>query len=121
MIKIFRIQLVLAFVVFLASSVCFAQTNPALASPMIQDSYKQYCQSCHGANGVPTAATVKLYRTIQTSAQLQKRGSTNMPGHVISGYGLMKPIKLRTVEATQDVLFLLHMAPPQPQPPAYNN
>jgi len=80
-----RSQFVLAAVVAVASSMCFAQDGAAL--------YKSKCQMCHGAAGTPSPAMGKMMG-IKPVSDPAMSGLTvaQVEAAVKSGKGKMKPI-----------------------------
>ncbi|MGD0912128.1 MAG: cytochrome c [Terracidiphilus sp.] len=80
-----RSQFVLAAVVAVASSMCFAQDGAAL--------YKSKCQMCHGAAGTPSPAMGKMMG-IKPVSDPAMSGLTvaQVEAAVKNGKGKMKPI-----------------------------
>ncbi len=80
-----RSQFVLAAVIAVASSMCFAQDGGAL--------YKSKCQMCHGAAGTPSPAMAKMMG-IKPVSDPAMAGLTadQVAATVKNGKGKMKPI-----------------------------
>jgi mono/diheme cytochrome c family protein len=80
-----RSQFVLAAVVAVAGTMCFAQDGAAL--------YKSKCQACHGATGTPSPAMAKMMGIKPTSdASIQALSADQVAATVKNGKGKMKPI-----------------------------
>ena len=91
-----RSQFVLAAVLTVASSVCFAQDGGAL--------YKSKCQMCHGATGTPSAGMAKAMSIKAASdPDIQKLTVAQISAAVKDGKGKMKPIAGLTDEQIKDV------------------
>ena len=80
-----RSQFVLAAVLTVASSVCFAQDGGAL--------YKSKCQMCHGAAGTPSPAMAKMMGIKPVSdPAMAGLSADQVAAAVKNGKGKMKPI-----------------------------
>jgi len=80
-----RSQFVLAAVLTVASSVCFAQDGGAL--------YKSKCQMCHGATGTPSPAMAKMMGIKPVSdPAMAGLSADQVAAAVKNGKGKMKPI-----------------------------
>ncbi len=86
MTKTIRSQVVLAAVVALASTVCFAQSGG-------EATYKAKCQMCHGATGTPSAGMAKMMGIKPVSdPEIKKLTVEQMVAAVKDGKGKMKPV-----------------------------
>ncbi len=80
-----RSQFVLAAVLAVASSICFAQDGAAV--------YKSKCQMCHGASGTPSPAMAKMMGIKPTSdPAMQALSAAQVASTVTNGKGKMKAI-----------------------------
>jgi mono/diheme cytochrome c family protein len=86
MTKWIRSQVVLAVVVSLASAVGFAQSSGEAV-------YKAKCQSCHGANGVPSPGMAKAMNIKAASdPEMKKLTAAQDFSAIKNGKGKMKAI-----------------------------
>jgi cytochrome c6 len=93
MISSFRSRGTLAIVVLLASTVGFAQAPGETV-------YKASCQSCHGANGIPSAAMAKMLNVKPVSdPDIKKLTAEQMFTSVKEGKNKMKPFKDKLTDA----------------------
>lgn len=113
MIKTIRSLLVLASLVSLAGAVSFAQSSGEAV-------YKQKCQMCHGAAGVPSAGMAKMgVKPIHDHA-IMSLSVEQMRAAVKNGKGKMKPVAGLSEEQIKAAVTYyrgLHMLNPQPLPP----
>ncbi len=85
MIKVFRLQIVLAAVVTMAGAMCFAQDGAA--------TYKDKCAMCHGATGTPNPAMAKAMGIKPVSDPAMKSLTVaQVEAQVKNGGGKMKPV-----------------------------
>jgi mono/diheme cytochrome c family protein len=83
--KSFRSRIVLAAVVMLAGSMCFAQDGAA--------TYKAKCAMCHGPTGTPSAGMAKAMGIKPVSdPSMQALTVAQIASTVKNGKGKMKPI-----------------------------
>ena len=76
-----RSQVVLAAVVCLAGTMCFAQAGAAV--------YKTNCQSCHGATGTPNPGIAKILG-VKPASEYKSVSEATMIASVKNGKGKMK-------------------------------
>jgi len=89
----FRSRVTLAMVVLLASPVGFAQAPG-------ESVYKTSCQSCHGSNGIPSPAMVKMLNVKPVSdPDIKKLTAEQMFTSVKEGKNKMKPFKDKLTDA----------------------
>jgi len=83
--NMFRSQFVLAAVLTVAGTMCFAQDGGAL--------YKSKCQACHGATGTPSPAMAKMMGIKPVSdPAIAGLSADQVATTVKTGKGKMKPI-----------------------------
>ena len=83
--KSFRSQIVLAAVVVLAGSMCFAEDGAAI--------YKSKCAMCHGPTGTPSAGMAKAMGIKPTSDPSMKvLTAAQIESTVKNGHGKMHPV-----------------------------
>jgi cytochrome c6 len=83
--KSFRSGIMLAAVVALASSMCFAEDGGAI--------YKSKCAMCHGATGTPSAGMAKAMGIKPTSdPSIQALTVAQIASTVKNGKGKMHPV-----------------------------
>jgi mono/diheme cytochrome c family protein len=86
MTKTIRSQVLLAVLVSMAGTACFAQ-SPGQAT------YKAKCQMCHGATGAPSPGMAKAMGIKPSSdPEIQKLTDDQMISAVKDGKGKMKPV-----------------------------
>ena len=97
MTRMIRFQVVLAAVIALDSSVCFAQSGG-------EATYKAKCQMCHGATGTPSPAMAKAMGIKPVSdPDIKKLSVAEISTVIKSGKGKMKPIAGLSDEQIKDV------------------
>jgi len=85
MCKSFRSRIVLAALVVLAGSLCFAEDGAAL--------YKSKCAMCHGPTGTPSAGMAKMMGIKPVSdPSIQALTVSQIESTVKNGKGKMKPV-----------------------------
>jgi mono/diheme cytochrome c family protein len=86
MTKAIRSHVVLAALVLVAGSLCFAQSGG-------EATYKAKCQSCHGSNGTPNPGIAKMMGVKPVSdPEIKKLSVDQMVAAVKNGKGKMKPV-----------------------------
>lgn len=92
MTKAIRSLSVLAVAACLASAMCLAESGQA--------TYKSSCQSCHGANGVPSPGMAKMMGIkAVTDPAIKKLTSAEMFAAVKNGKGKMHPFAGKLTDA----------------------
>ncbi|MGD0681244.1 MAG: cytochrome c [Terracidiphilus sp.] len=104
--------LVSAVVMYLASTVCLAESEG-------QAVYKAHCQSCHGSAGVPNPNMARMMGIkAVTDPAIKTLTVPQMITAVKNGKGKMKPIAGLTEAQIKDaVIFYRSFLNPQPLPP----
>lgn len=97
MTKTIRFHLVLAAMVVLASTVCFAQSGG-------EATYKTKCAMCHGPAGTPSAGMAKAMGIKPVSdPNIKKLSAADIAAVVKAGKGKMKPVAGLTDAQIKDV------------------
>ena len=110
--KMIRSLLVSAVVIYLASTVCLAESAG-------QATYKAKCQSCHGSAGTPNPNMARMMSIKAVNDPAIKALTVpQMIAAVKNGKGKMKPIAgLTEVQIKEAVIFYRSFLNPQPLPP----
>jgi predicted CXXCH cytochrome family protein len=85
------------FTVLLAAAALTAPAAFAADAKAGKDIYDKSCKSCHGADGTPNPAMVKMLKVDMKdlkSADVQKLSADDIKKIVIEGKGKMKPVKI---------------------------
>lgn len=102
MTKMIRSQVVLAAVIALASSVCFAQSGG-------EATYTAKCKTCHGATGTPSPGMAKMMGIKAASdPEIKKLSVADISAVVKNGKGKMKPIAGLSDAEIKDVATYYH-------------
>jgi cytochrome c6 len=97
MTRTFRLQMVLAVAVSLASAACFAQSSG-------EATYKAKCQMCHGPAGTPSAGMAKAMGIkAANDPDIKKLTADQVAATIKDGKGKMKPIAGLTDAQIKDV------------------
>jgi len=96
--KMIRSHVVLAAIVCVAGSMCFAQAGEAV--------YKANCQSCHGATGTPNPGIAKLMG-VKPASDYKSVSESTMIASVKNGKAKMKAFgsKLSDAQIKEAVLY----------------
>lgn len=73
--------------------------------------YEKSCKGCHGADGTPNPAIVKMMAVDVPdlkSAKVQGESDADIKGVITNGKGKMKPIKTVAGPALDDVVAFIH-------------
>jgi mono/diheme cytochrome c family protein len=96
MTKTIRSQVVLAAMVALASSVCFAQSGG-------EATYKSKCAMCHGPAGTPSAGMIKMGVKPASDPDIKKLTVAEISTVIKSGKGKMHPVAGLSDDQIKDV------------------